>query len=81
MPVNSAKEEEEMEEIRRCPFCGGRGYVVTSKAKRKELYYTCVKCSICGSKGKTIFSDSDPEKEGAEEKQICIEAWNKRADA
>lgn len=73
-------EEEEVEAIKRCPFCGGRGYVVTSKAKRKELYYSCVKCSICGSKGKTVFSDTNPDK-GTEEIQICIEAWNKRADA
>jgi len=66
------KESEELgmrnEELKPCPFCGGKDIsLVTICAGRKNFYYvTCCDCGIF-----TVTRDNETD---------CIKIWNRRAN-
>ena len=68
-----------MEEVKRCPFCGSRAYLMVDKAKRAKLYYIHVKCTECGAQGRTYFTKDNPDAGDIEEAEKAVIAWNQRA--
>ena len=64
-----------MEELKKCPFCGDKGRLITSTSNTVPRYATawCV-CSKCGSTG-ACFGDIKGDGEFVFK---AIEAWNRR---
>lgn len=69
-----------MEELKRCPFCGSKGYLVIDKSRKSKLYYLHVRCSECNSQGRTYFTKDNPDAGQIEEAERAIAAWNRRAE-
>lgn len=67
-----------MEEIKRCPFCGAKGYLIIDKGKRNKIYYIHVRCCECNAQGKTFFSPNNPDDGETEEAARAVAAWNRR---
>lgn len=61
-----------MEDLKRCPFCGGEAKKVTDivASTRLNKYY-CVRCTSC-------FCQSASYQEGWF--RLAIDAWNRRAE-
>ena len=53
-----------MEELRKCPFCGGKAVIKHGIISDDNIYIACVECDSCSG----IFHE-----EGA-----AITAWNRR---
>ena len=62
-----------MEELKPCPFCGGKAYMKTIQAKRrmftKAKDYPYIRCVICHTSTAACFTEEE-----------AIEAWNARVD-
>ncbi len=69
-----------MEEIKRCPFCGGKGYLMIDRGKKNKLFYIHVKCNNCNAQGKTYFTQDNPDTGNPEEVAMAISAWNMRTE-
>ena len=55
-----------MEELKRCPFCGGKAHVM-KKQNRHGVEFYIVQCTRCrASSG------------GVNDEQFAIDAWNER---
>ena len=59
-----------MNELKPCPFCGGKAKYIY------QMPYNAVKCTKCKLFGKTIV-DSYEQQDGKTE---AVEAWNRRAE-
>ena len=72
-----------MDDIKKCPFCGGHAELCANDIMRGEARGKCfvfVKCEICRAQGKTFLSNEDPD-ECNWENRAClsaIKAWNLR---
>lgn len=63
-----------MEELKKCPFCGGEAETIGNySARRKEKYRATIKCVECDA---SISRDSEAGINCAEKE--AIEAWNRR---
>lgn len=71
-----------MDELKRCPFCGGKAEMCNSVGGLGKFWY--VRCKKCYSRGSEVYESRrklEPEEEyaaikGAWEK--AIKAWNRR---
>ena len=72
-----------MEELKKCPFCGGKACATANYSKRRNVYYVFIKCDVCGAQGKAYISEEDPAQN--EWQSIACEdaqnAWNLRTGA
>lgn len=62
-----------MEELKPCPFCGGKGKIIHTKSGFDGRGMSAVICEICGAKSENYpisFNYSSDEK--------AIGAWNRR---
>lgn len=64
---------ETMDNLKPCPFCGGRAELSEGSFDGKEISY--VMCKNCASQGEFFFVS--PKYASAER---AIEAWNRRAE-
>ena len=71
-----------MNELKECPFCGGKAWINSSWANKKKYYMVYAKCNICGSQGKIFVSKENPEETNWENEACCsaVEAWNMRTE-
>lgn len=61
-----------MENLRRCPFCGGKAELEVSRHGSKEYDYAVVSCKKCKA---SVRYDIDVEYSA---KDMAIENWNRR---
>lgn len=67
-----------MEELKPCPFCGGKAKLYSGWDNGKELrksYWAIVKCTQCGIVGKNCHNKGPIE----DIELLTIESWNRRA--
>jgi len=67
-----------MQEIKKCPFCGGDGELTQRYNYRHGNYFVFVACSLCNAQSKTFTSDDDAE-HGEWQSKACekaVNAWN-----
>ena len=57
-----------MEELKPCPFCGGRPYIVSWRDEKERKNPTSIKCEECGAKTDVYDRIKDAKS-----------AWNRRA--
>lgn len=57
-----------MEELKKCPFCGGEPYRITHRIEKERKNPTSIKCKYCGAKTNVYDRIKDAER-----------AWNRRA--
>ena len=62
------------EQLKRCPFCGGKAKMERVKQVWDNIHEYCVKCYKCNA---NIYYSSDSADNG---KTKVIEAWNRRAE-
>lgn len=69
-----------MEQMRRCPFCGGVGRLTASYSMTRGLYFVWVQCDFCGGRAKTYASPKGPEKHDWKTDGCikAVSAWNMR---
>lgn len=66
--------------IKKCPHCGGVGYLNSNYSNKYRSYFVFVKCDVCGAQAKTYSSQEEPA-EVDWNNNACIEAinaWNMR---
>lgn len=63
--------------IRRCPHCGGNGYLTSNYSYKSRSWFVYVKCDICGAQGKIYNSTEEPD-DTSTAAQSAIVAWNMR---
>ena len=56
-----------MEELKRCPFCGRKGYLKMSNYKSDGAHWHFVECEECMATGPVGRTEQD-----------AIDAWNQR---
>ena len=61
-----------MENLKPCPFCGGKGKVMNRSGMYLSSFVFCVECGSQSREFKVSTSYSSDEK--------AIEAWNRRAN-
>ncbi len=72
-----------MDELKKCPFCGGEAEMCNSMDKLLGKFWY-IRCKKCYSRGSGIYESGrnlEPEEEYAAIKgawENAIEAWNKR---
>lgn len=69
-----------MQEIKKCPFCGGDGELTQRYNTRYRNYFLFVACNLCGGQGK-IFSSDEDVTESNWKTNACeraVKAWNMR---
>ena len=71
-----------MDNLKKCPHCGGAACLNSSYSYRARSYFVFVKCFVCGSQGKIYNSEQDPEQEEWNNAACikAVEAWNMRTD-
>ena len=71
-----------MDDIKKCPFCGGEAELHSIYSEKAEKYYIYVQCCKCWAKAMTINNES-PAGWGIENKAgvEAIRAWNRRTGA
>ena len=69
-----------MENIKKCPFCGGAGILTENFSFKTRSYFIFVKCQLCGAQSKTYASLTDAEADDwqSEACEKAIAAWNTR---
>ena len=67
-------------ELKRCPFCGGRGVLHSRNISRPGVHEKehFVRCSSCGAFS-NIMCQHDYDKT-QDVKEAAIQAWNRRAE-
>lgn len=67
-----------MDDIKKCPFCGGDGELTQRYNSRWRNYFVFVSCSLCNAQGKTFSSDDDVSENDWKSKSCekAINAWN-----
>ena len=65
-----------MEELRRCPFCGGEAEICSAFTDKFLGKYGYVRCKTCYSRGSGIY-ESRKELEPNQEYEAIKEAWDK----
>ena len=63
--------------IKRCPHCGGGGFLERNYSYRSRSWFIYVKYEICGAQGKIYNSPQEPD-ETSPAAQSAIVAWNMR---
>lgn len=63
-----------MEEIKKCPFCGGEAKVRRDDMRRGEKEIVYVRCTSCHATGHKFVEDGDYD----DYSDKAIEAWNRR---
>lgn len=63
--------------IKRCPHCGGDGFLEWNYSNRSRSWFVYVKCDICGAQGKIYNSPQEPD-EASPAARSAIVAWNMR---
>lgn len=76
-------EDENMEKLKPCPFCGGEGEIVSRKpckTSKTRYYIQCKKCGCKTREFKTVFRSDNKWNDADKEETICIAVftWNKR---
>ena len=66
------------EELKPCPFCGGRAAVTFSHSERKHRYYLCVTCQECNAKSRSFSSFQNPESIHSDAERLAAMLWNRR---
>ena len=64
--------------IKKCPHCGGEGFLGWNYSYKSRSWFVFVRCDICGAQGKTYTSKEEPEDETSTAAQSAIVAWNMR---
>ena len=64
-----------MNDIKRCPFCGGKAEIETKYSAPNGAYYSAVTCTKCHSRSKTAKTTNEPE---IGELRNIIVRWNSR---
>ncbi len=67
-----------MQEIKKCPFCGGDGELTQRYNSRYDNYFVFVACSLCSAQSKTFTSDDNAERVEWQSKacEKAVNAWN-----
>ena len=70
-----------MNEIKRCPFCGGVASPKVSYGHHLNKYYAIVKCLVCGASTKPFLCEyyNDDETWADESIDMAVGVWNTRA--
>ena len=71
-----------MNNIKRCPHCGGAACLNSNYSFRSRTYFVFVKCIVCGSQGKIYNSEECTEVEEWNNEPCikAVEAWNMRTE-
>lgn len=66
--------------IKKCPHCGGAGYLNQNYSYKTRAYFVFVKCTVCGAQAKSFVSDTEPAADGWNNDACndAIAAWNLR---
>jgi hypothetical protein len=67
-----------MDELKKCPFCGGKAESYYRWNDRKKVWYAFAQCTVCYSIGHTYSSEEEPDEESDIWEKVA-EAWNMRA--
>lgn len=67
-----------MQNIKKCPFCGGDGELMQRLNARYRNYFVFVACNLCNAQSKVFPSDDDASECGWESKACdkAVKAWN-----
>ena len=66
------------QELKACPFCGGRANYRTKYSRRKDIYFVSIICTECGAQGRSFRSFVDPVGTDVEASRKAAQAWNER---
>ena len=69
-----------MNELKPCPFCGGKAILKKGfpKTQGKDWSQRLVQCSDCGCR--TVLFKQAPFEAWQNNEQACIDAWNRRVE-
>lgn len=68
-----------MEELKKCPFCGGEASIVNSYSVHRKRIFVYVRCDVCNSQGKTYTTSTKKEMgENNPANKYAVNAWNLR---
>lgn len=67
-----------MQDIKKCPFCGGDGELTQRLNARAGNYFVFVSCNLCNAQSKVFSSEDDAFKSGKKSKacEKAVKAWN-----
>ena len=70
-------------ELKTCPFCGGKAFLITNHiSKYPYSYVVCTECEVT-TKRHTVnheFFEIGREEAASRSKQEATDAWNRRAE-
>lgn len=70
-----------MEELKKCPFCGGDASIVNSYSQIRKRIFVYVRCDICLAQGKTFTTGKNAEMgENNPANKYAVNAWNIRKE-
>lgn len=74
-----------MEDLKRCPFCGGDADYVQREVRKTGLPFVFVQCVECNAQTKAFFTDNINGDYGNQEladilKRRAANSWNRRSD-
>lgn len=64
-----------MNEIKKCPFCGGDAEIETQYSVNNDMYYSAVTCTKCHARSRTAKTTMQPE---IDQLHRIIKRWNSR---
>lgn len=67
-----------MDELKKCPFCGGEAEAVYRYNRYKRVWFTFVRCTICSACGHSYATDEEPDTDSPIWDK-AEGAWNMRA--
>ena len=63
-----------MEELKKCPFCGGKAELITNRSDLTSNAWSKVRCKSCYAETKKYYIAHEYSSD-----DLAVDAWNRRA--
>lgn len=72
-----SERKDSMDNLKRCPFCGGEAEAVYRYNRYKRVWFSFVRCTICSATGHSYAQDTAPDDDDPVWEKVAG-AWNMR---